>query len=147
MAPIYTSQNVYSSALGILFFMTDKESRERFIINHYFDNFNESFVVANQRKIFGGYYINEYGHNLSKNKLRKLLGMREEDYKLVPEDKVADLIKEARVVQSKNFPTILSSYKVHYLIWDKNKDSNWQINKYEFRPVFEANNIVIYKID
>ncbi|MHB1316310.1 MAG: hypothetical protein ACYCZW_00445, partial [Minisyncoccota bacterium] len=65
--PVYTSQNVYYSAFSILFFMTDKEVEDRFIINHYFDTFTREYIIKNQRMIFGGYYINQFGHMRSKN--------------------------------------------------------------------------------
>ncbi len=147
MIPVYTSQNVLYSSFSILFFMTDMEAENRFIINHYFDTFTPEFVLKNQRMIFGGYYINEYGHNLSKNKLRKVVGLPTQNYSLVPGDILDKVVLDAKVVQKQSFKDVLGKYRVDYIVWDTRRNPEWKLDRFHFlTKVYSDNMFVIYTI-
>ncbi len=143
--PIYTSQNVYYSGYGILFFMSGREVEERFIINHYFDNFTPAHIVQNQRMIFGGYYTDEYGHNQSKNKIRRILGLPQDNSPLVPQEQVIKVLADAVQMQKIDFAKIIKTYRVDYLVWDSNKNPNWVIPK-TYKILYFSKGIYIYKI-
>ena len=68
LIPVYTRNNIYYNRFANLFFISDQEVQERFIINNYWENFDEEFIFDHQRYIWGVHYIDQYGHNLSKNK-------------------------------------------------------------------------------
>jgi hypothetical protein len=146
--PIYTSQNIYSSGGAILSFMTDEEVYKRFIVNHFFDTFTDDYVRSNQRQIFGGYYVNEYGHNLSKNKLRKLFGMETVSYIMVPDEAVQKIKILAQTIQKDSFEKEIKTYKVDYLVWDKVKNPEWKIMNQKFlKEVYTSGGIVVYRVD
>jgi len=146
--PIYTKQNVYYAGYSILFFMTDKEVHERFIINNYFEKFTDEFVRKNQRGIFGGYYVNEYGHNASKNKVRKLFGMETVSFDMVPLHEVDNIKTQAQAIQKNTFEQALKAYKADYVVWDSIKNPNWKVDKLKsLERVYEFNGIIIYKIN
>jgi uncharacterized membrane protein len=146
--PIYTSQNVYFSGLAILSFMTNEEVKNRFIINHYFDDFTDGYIRLMQRNIFGGFYVNEYGHNLSKNKLRKLFGLPLVAYQMVPDLEIQKIKLLAQTIQKNSFEKELKTYRVDYLIWDSAKDPNWKVKDLKFlKQVYSSNGIIIYKIN
>lgn len=145
--PIYTANDVFFNAHGILFFMSNSEANERFIMSHYFDTFTPEYVVDKQRMIFGGYYINEYKHNLSKNKVRKLLGMKTMDYIFIPSIEIEKIITEAKIIQKESFDKALGSYKVDYIVWDRNINPKWKLERFEFlKPLYTANNIIVYSL-
>lgn len=145
--PIYTAQNVYFSGLAILSFMTDDEAYRRFITNRYFDKFDTDYVRYSHRQIFGGYYVNEYGHNMSKNKLRKLLGMDQVKYEMVPDVAVQKIMDKASVIQKDDFEIALKTYRVDYFIWDKLKDPHWKVEEVDFlERVYEYKGIIVYRV-
>ncbi len=145
--PIYTSQNVYYSPYAILFFLTDKEAEDRFIINHYFDTFTASYVLKNQRMIFGGYYINEYGHNLSKNKILNVLRLPQVSYILVPAPVLQSVVDRAKIIQSESFDTALHTYQADYVVWDTVKNPDWKLDRFSsLTPVYSANGIIVYTV-
>jgi hypothetical protein len=147
LIPVYTANNVYYSPFGILFFLSDKEAIYRYIISHYFDKFDRDYITKWQRWMFGGYYINEYGHNMSKNKLKKILGLKQEEYALLPENVITNIQNEAEEIQELPFEEALKKYRVDYVIWDKNKNSEWKMDKFKFiEQVYLYNNIYVYKI-
>jgi hypothetical protein len=146
--PIYTSQNVYYSPYAILFFLTDKEAEDRFIINHYFDTFTTDYVLQHQRMIFGGYYVDEYGHNLSKNKVLKLFGLPQVPYMLVPTPVLQSVVERANTIQAENFDTALHTYQADYVVWDTVEDPDWKLGRFTFlTPVYSANGIIVYTVE
>lgn len=146
--PIYTAQNIYFSGGSILSFMTDIEVHNRFIINRYFDNFTDDYVRYNQRQIFGGYYVNEFGHNKSKNKLRKLFGMKQVPYTMVPDEAVLKIKTLAQTIQKESFEKNIKTYRVDYLVWDKMKNPEWKVENLDFlKKVYTSGEIVVYEVD
>jgi len=148
LIPIYTSNNVFHCGLTVLSSMTNQEIWQRFIINNYWENFDEEFIKKNERGLFGTKYISAYNHNLSKNKLRKIFFLPSKEYIRISNEEVNQIIALARQMQSQNFKDLLDDYQVDYLVLDKNIDINWKIKDQNFLiPLFEANNIVIYKLN
>lgn len=146
--PIHTSQNIYFSGGSILSFMTDAEVQNRFVINRYFDTFTDEYIRKSQRQIFGGYYVNEYGHNMSKNKVLKLLGMKQSSYVMVPDEAVQKIKTLAQNIQKQSFEKEIKTYKVDYLVWDKFKNPNWKIDGLNFlKKVYTSGNLIIYKVN
>ena len=144
---VYTSQNVYSSPFGILFFLSDEEVEKRYLINHYFDEFTDQYIILNHRKMLGGYYVNEYGRINSLNKIRSILGIQKLKNDLFPSDKIDYLREEHRKVKKLKLDEIITTYKADYVIWDKIKDPKWRIDKYKkFKPVYENNSIEIFRV-
>jgi hypothetical protein len=146
--PAYTSDNVYSSGYAILFFLSDKEAEERFIINHYWDVFTPEYIAANERSIFGAQHLDEYFHNQSKNKLRKLLGLAPVAYERIPESALARVVAEAKTIQTLSFESALKRYRVDYIVWDTSTDPSWKLNRYLFlEKQYENGSVVIYKVN
>ena len=106
--------------------MTQDEVLNRFAINHYYDLFTRDDIRSAQKDIFGYYYINEYKHNLSKNKLRKLFGLSEVTYEMVPEEKINEILAIVKETHSQSFEKVLKIYKADYLVWDRNKNPDWE---------------------
>jgi len=147
LVPVYTSQNVFSSPHGILFFLSDEEALNRYIINHYYDTFTTDYIVLNHRKMLGGYYINKYGQKNSVNKVKKILGLKQDENNLVPIEIIEKIKKKSSEMKSVSFEKLVRTYKVDYIVWDKNKNPEWNINKIKtLEKVFSHENIYIYKI-
>jgi len=147
LIPIYTSDNVFYCGSIILSSMDNKEIWQRFLINEYWENFNEDFIRKNERGFFGTKYISAYNHNLSKNKLRKFFLLSPKEYVKIPKEEIDSIIAISRQIKKHDFKSLLTDYKVDYLIWDKNVDINWKIEEQNFlQPLFEKNNLVIYKL-
>ncbi|MFZ2621013.1 MAG: hypothetical protein WAX37_00685 [Minisyncoccia bacterium] len=146
--PIYTGENVYFEYASVLYYMTNDEVLQRFIINHYFDKFTPEYILLKQRHIFGGYYLNEYGHNLSKNKLRKLFGLPQIKYEMVPNSEVQRIELLAEEIQKESFIKELKTYRADYIVWDSIKNPNWKIKDQRFfKEVYSSNGIFIFSIN
>ncbi len=147
LIPVYTADNVYYVREANLFFISDKEVLDRFIINNFFERFNEDFIIKNIRSIYGVRYIDTYGHAVQGNKLRRLLGINPEPEIYLPENAVQKVLSRAQELQSGDFTKELSRYKIDYLIWDKNKNPDWRINQNAFKKVFEDKRLLIFELN
>ena len=147
LIPVYTHNNIYYSRFANLFFISSKEVQERFVINNYWDEFTEDYILENQRYIWGVHYIDEYGHNQSKNKIKKLLGLKVNEIKAVPQFEIDTFMSLKEEVKGVGIEDNLSKYRVDYIVWDKIKNPHWLVEDLKaLEEVFESNEIVIYKI-
>ena len=92
---------------------------------------NERKIVSTQ--IYGIYY-------------RKLMG----SYEAIPDEKIeeiAELYKETLFIPTSEWlRQILTQYEVEYIVWDKENDPDWQLEKYSFlKEVAVFNDIAIYQ--
>jgi len=144
LIPIYTANNVFAG--GSLHFMPDGEIYDRYLLNNYWEDFDEE-KLRNSQTLRGAYYITKYNHDLSKNKIRKLFFLPPEKYIEIPEEKINDFLELARNMKEKNFEQQLKKYKVDYFIWDKKVNNSWPIEELTFLQfLYEVNDMVIYKV-
>lgn len=146
LIPVYTANNVFYVRDANLFFISDREVLDRFILNNFFEVFNKDFVIKNERPIYGVRYVDAYGHTVQGNKLRRLLGVGPEPEIGLPDKEIAEVINRAEELQSGDFIKELKQYRVDYLVWDKNKNPNWKINYDMFEPVFQSDNLIIFEL-
>ena len=145
--PIYTSDNVYYTPESNLFFMSDQEVDQRFIIEHYFDDFIPAYIRAHEREIYGAYLIDRYNHTVSENTVRNYIGFSPVPNVLVPEADVTDIQSQAATLHAEGFQKALSTYRADYVIWDTLSEPSWDINTFKFlTPVYETQGIVIYRV-
>ena len=144
--PVYTRNNVFYSRYANLFIMPDAEVEERFILNNFFEEFDKDFVVKNERAIFGVRYIDRYGDAVQANKWRKLAGLKLKDETRLPENEIEKVLTQAGEIQRSPFDKSLKKYQVDYFVWDKNKDPNWNLEKLDLEPVYNFENIYVFKI-
>ena len=147
LIPVYTYNNVFYVRNANLFIISDVEAEERFILGNFFEDFDENFVVENERTIWGVRYIDRYGDAVQANKWRKLLGLQLKDETRLPENEVKIILAKAVEIKRGGLNEGLKKYQVDYFIWDKNKNPDWYLNNQNFlESVFKNNNFVIYKI-
>lgn len=144
--PVYTSNNVFYSRYANLFIISDEEVEERFILNNFFEKFGRDFVVENERSIWGVRYIDRYGDAVQANKWRKLLNFKLKDETRLPEGEIERILTKAGEIQRDPFDKNLKKYRVDYFIWDKNKNPSWNLKKLDLEPVYDFENIYIFKI-
>ncbi len=145
LIPIYTDNNVFYVREANLFFISDTEVLDRFVLNNFFEKFDENFITRNVRAIYGVRYIDAYGHTVQGNKLRRLLGVKPEPEINLPDEKIAEVANHAEELQSGDFIKELKKYQIDYLVWDKNKNPNWEINSKNFSPVFQNGDFIVFK--
>lgn len=167
LIPVYTANNVFYVTGANLFYISDSEVLDRFILNNFFsafggsasrsgsetpqgrttggENFSKDFVIENVRSVYGVRYIDAYGHAVQGNKLRRLLGLKPEPEIYLPDEAVQKVVFRAEELQKDNFLTGLEKYRVDYFIWDKNKNPDWRIGE-SFLPVFKSADITIYRV-
>lgn len=144
LIPVYTANNVFYVREANLFFISDKEVLDRFILNNFFEKFDRNFIVENDRAIYGVRYINAYGHTVQTNKLRQILGLKKEPEVYLPDEAIGNVMKRTEELQKGNFLEELKKYKIDYLIWDKNKNPEWKMDIYFSKKLYENNNFIIY---
>lgn len=146
--PVYTSQNVYFSPFGILFFMSNSEVEDRFIINNYFEDFTADFIKSKQRMIFGGYYVNEYGHKMTQNKIKAIFGKKMPSTEMIPMSAINNVLKRSKEIKKNSFLEAVGEFRVDYIIWDSNKNPEWAMGRFKFlKEVFSSNGIIVYKFN
>ena len=146
LIPVYTANNVYYVREANLFFISDDEVLNRFILNNFFEKFDKGFVTENVRSIYGVRYIDIYGHAVQGNKLRRLLGLNLEPEIYLPEEAIAKAIARADELQEGDFLEELKRFRVDYLVWDKTKNPNWEIGQRYFKKVFEIDHFKIFDV-
>lgn len=144
LIPAYTSDNVFYAREANLFFISNNEIEERFILNHYWDDFTDDFIKKNERSIWGTQFINNYIHNQSKNKVRKIFGLKLSQYERLPQVEIERIKKIAVELKNDDFFKLIKKFKIDYLIWDK---KNRELNSKYLKEVAEINGMVIYKFD
>jgi len=146
--PIYTANNVYYNQTCTLFFMTDAEVQERFAVSKYFDPLDEEGILKYERSIWGTRYINEYAHNQSKNKLRKIFWLKLVAYEKIPAAEIGRIKGLFEDIKKTDFEIVLKKYRVDYLLWDKNSDPLWQPDRFDFLDeVYNEGNFIIYGVN
>ncbi|MDO8676878.1 MAG: hypothetical protein Q7K16_04535 [Candidatus Azambacteria bacterium] len=145
LIPVYTANNVFYVREANLFFISDEEVSDRFILNNFFENFNKNFIIENDRSVYGVRYIDAYGHAVQGNKLRRLLGLKLEPEIYLPEEAILKVMTRAKELQKGNFSEELKKFRIDYLVWDKNKNPDWEINSKNFKPIFKNDNLIIFK--
>lgn len=146
LIPVFTANNVFYVREGNLFFISDAEVLDRFVLNNFFKDFNKDFIIENERAVFGVRYIDGYGHIVQGNKLRRLLGVEPKPEIGLPDKEITKVAKRAGELLKGDFVEELKKFRVDYLIWDKNKNPEWKINSKNFQPVFQNNNLIIFKL-
>lgn len=145
LIPVYTANNVYYTREANLFFISDDEVLDRFIINNFFEKIDREFITRNARAIYGVRYIDEYGHTRQSNKLRWILGFELKPEVYLPEPAITRVIERANELQKNSFPEKLKRFEIDYLIWDKIRYPDWRISEEEFKKTFETNRILIFE--
>jgi len=145
LIPVYTANNVFYVREANLFFISDKEVLDRFILNNFFSAFGKDFIIENDRSVYGVRYIDAYGHTVQANKLRRLLGLKTEPEVYLPEEAIQKVIGRAAELQKGNFVEEIKNYRIDYLIWDKNKNPDWEVNSKNFKPIFLSGDLIIFK--
>ena len=105
--PVYTADNVYYSPGAILFFMSDAEVQQRYIINHYFDDFTTDYIAGHERGIYGAYLIDKYSHILSEAEIRRLFGLAPIPDVLMPQSDITEVQNEVAVLHAEGFDKAL----------------------------------------
>lgn len=146
LIPVYTANNVFYIREANLFFISDEEVLDRFILNNFFEKFDRDFVIKNARPIYGVRYIDKYGHAVQGNKLRRILGLKTDPEIYLPEEAILKVMARAKELQKGDFIEELGKFRVDYLVWDKNKNPNWKINLENFNPVFQNDGLIIFKL-
>ena len=143
--PVYTSNNVFYSRNANLFIISDAEVEDRFILNNFFEKFDRDFVIQNERAIWGVRYIDRYGDAVQANKWRKLFNLELKDETRLPENEIERVLAKAGEIQTDQPSKDLKKYRVDYFIWDKNKNPNWNLEKLDLEPVYDFENIHIFR--
>ena len=146
LIPVYTANNVYYVREANLFFISDEEVLDRFILNKFFEKFDKDFVTENVRSVYGVRYIDIYGHAVQGNKLRRLLGLKLEPEIYLPKEAIAKAIARAGELQKGDFLEELKRFRIDYLVWDKIKNPNWEIEQRYFKKVFETDYFKIFDV-
>ena len=147
LIPLYTADNIFYAREANLFFLPDEEVFERFVINNYYQDFTKDFLIANERSVWGVHYRDEYHHNLSKNKLRKIFFLNPVEYQAIPEYKIEHVLNLAEQIKSDTLENNLFKYKVDYLVFDSKHDI-WNEEDLDFTElVINLDDFFIYKIN
>lgn len=147
MIPAYTHNNVFYARNANLFFISDAEVRERFLLNNAFENIDRDFIIRHERSLFGVQYVDHYGHAVQSNKLRRLLGMSVVPEIRLPEEAIASVLAQNDQLRKENLVARLRRYRIDYVIWDTQKNPDWKLPTVLMKKIFETSGIVVYQFE
>ncbi len=147
LIPAYTNNNVFYAREANLFFIKDSEVKERFILNHFWDNFSDDFIKRHERAIWGTYYINRYAHSLNQQQVKRLLGIKSQAIERLPAEEITKLRRLANELKAEKFEDQVKKYRLDYIIWDSYKQPNWQLDGLPLKKLWQWQGIIIYKFN
>ncbi len=146
--PAYTHDNVFFARFANLHFMTDEEIFRRFYIASIFNNFNKQYVADNYKSLYGVRFLDKYGHDLQINKVRKYLGLGPVKADFLPDGAINQVLDVVSDMRNKKPVDLFSIYRINFFVWDKAKDTNWDLDKLSFlNIVYQSGDIAIYKFN
>lgn len=141
--PAYTHDNVFFARNANLFFLSDREVIDRFLINNYDESVTEDFVRTHERSLYGVRYIDRFGHIQQENKVRALLRMPLLPATRLPDDAISVVMERSRAIHAHSFQQALQPYRVDYVIWDSSEKLSWQRL---LTPIEQIGPYTIYKL-
>ena len=127
--PVYTSANVLFARNANLFILSDQETIDRWIVNNYFSDINDTFLFATMRSFFGVRYIDQVGQAKQWNPVLRRLGLSEEPTQYLPTTETRALVTRASELQSLPFSDNLKRYRVDYIVQDRRLDPGWDVRR------------------
>lgn len=146
--PAYTHNNVYYAREANLFYVPQREIEHRFVAQHYFARpYGRSELLRDERQIFGTYYMEQYAHEQSANRYKRLLGLSEDTTPRYPEEKIAELVAEINASQGKQFKEVIMPYRADILVWDRVRNPAWNIDAIpELKKITDIGEFSVYQI-
>jgi len=147
--PVYTRANVYNTEYAQWLPGSDEEVIERALLANFFNpdfyqegKFNSEkfygliWVMARQTEYNTHIIVDDFGLDWKlKYKPKYSIGQEREKIKKVY-DKLA--LKGWNI-------NLLKKYRLDYIVWDKNRDANWNLENYkELKKVYEEGEVEIY---
>ncbi len=133
----YTSQNIYSGGVLHNFLVNPERFRHSLYVYTFLSGVNKE----NAKKFF---YENResVGASIFDQYYREQNGC----YGCFPDALMEELIAGYQKFLDQNFVGELKKYPLDYLIWDKNADPAWKIDRFFHDKVYDQDGIIIYKI-
>ncbi len=147
--PAYTHNNVFYAREANLFFLSDEEVKERFVVSSFFhEPFDRAYMLKNERAIWGVHYIDERGHKRQVQKLTKILRMKTSSVATTPpEEELQEVMRIRDDIMQKGFTEAIKSYRLDYVVWDKIQHPNWQLDMYPyFYSIAELESFTVYEV-
>jgi len=147
--PVYTHANVYYIDYAQWLPNSDQEIAERIILSRFFDKeyfTEEGYGVKNHERIL---WIQPAQTEYNTHVILDSFGL---DWKLDYEPQYS-LVKEHEKIKKiyQNLQTegwninLLKKYKLDYIVWDKNREPEWNLHKYpELMRIYDIDGIEIY---
>ncbi|MFA5029366.1 MAG: hypothetical protein WC518_01285 [Patescibacteria group bacterium] len=151
--PAYTHNNVFFNFGGVLFFVSNQEILNRFVLNNFWrQNFNEEFVKENFKSVYGYQYDAQGGRAKQVNNFKKIFNLQGDELEKIyfPPDKIKAVIDYYHQTKEEDWAIAFKKYQIDYLAVDETITNNWQVDlkKFSFlRPIYEMNKIKLYQVD
>ena len=146
--PAYTHANVFYAREANLFFVSDEEVEDRFILQNYYKDFDENFIRKHERAIWGTQYINRWGHNQNKVRLASLLG-KENLFQVerLPSDEINRIQVKARELKKRKFSDLIKKYRIDYILVDISENGMMDmLNIDGYREIWSNGDFIILKL-
>ena len=121
LIPVYTKNKVYYNFYAALYPASDRETEERWLIQHYFDGDVSSTTIRDsQREFWGNRYIDSY--QSTENRKKILAMVTRTPYVPVPmirDEQVAYMYARWLDIRSKPFEELLARYEIDYILLSK----------------------------
>lgn len=131
----YTHHNVYGDRHITNFLVSPERIKDFYYTDLFLKGVTQSnaedFFLENKDSVgnqfFGQYYRQKNGC-----------------YGCFPDDILKDFIDEYKVFSSGDFLIKLKKYPLDYIVWDKEKDPLWKMDRFFIKKVYDKGNIIIY---
>ncbi|MEK9170186.1 MAG: hypothetical protein AAB674_00885 [Patescibacteria group bacterium] len=133
----YTNHNVYDSGYAVNFLISPERLRHLYYSGLFLDGItknNAGDYFYNNKDFVGGYFFGQYYR------------YKNGGYGNFPDFVLDGIITEYENFLDEDFLGQLSKYPLDYIVWDKEKDPSWRIDRFFHEKVYEKNSIIIYKI-
>ena len=133
----YTGHNVYDSGYAVNFLISPERLRHLYYSGLFLDGVtknNAKEYFYNNKDYVGGYFFGQYYR------------YKNGGYGNFSDSILDGIITEYENFLDEDFLKQLSKYPLDYVVWDKDNDPLWKIDRFFHERVYEQDNIIIYKI-
>lgn len=134
--PALTHSNVYYDSTALYTLMPTKRLEHDYLVYRYLEgiptNEIEQYLQSHRKEL--SYFLFGYTYVFQENTCLICF----------PDNFIIEMTKEYQTLTDENFISYLSQYPLDYIIWDKEKDPDWRLDRFHLKVIRDFGSIVVF---
>ena len=136
--PALTHNNVFYSSSGVYTLFPTERLENQYVAYHYLEGIPKKGYreYLEERRVEVSYFLFAYTYRFQE----------ENCLTCFPNHFLGDLDAKYQNLTDKNFLEFLKQYPLDYIIWDKTKNPNWRLDRFNWSIIKDFGEIVVYDV-